>query len=206
MDSNLKEEFNKAIDEAYGLFLELQPTDQWKLEKDNDGLKIYTRKDETSGIKMARGETTINKPIAKVKEVVSDTTAVPKWDVTVAENELLEENGEFRIVRSVNQKQALVTQRETVMCIQTLEHDGGSLRIGRSIEHPKYEPRKDYVRAFIHIYAWLLIPDPADANKTKVVYMMFVDPKGWVPTALFNTFVEQQGTRAQKLKTYAESL
>ena len=78
------------------------------------------------------------------------------------------------------------------------------LIVGKSIEHPAFPPRTAYVTAQVHIWGWLLTPVKDDVNKTHALYIMFVDPKGWVPTTIFNAVVHEQAQNARKLKNFVE--
>jgi hypothetical protein len=205
MQKNSTPDYAQAIKEATQAFNELLPTDQWNLDSDKNGLKVYTRKDQATGLKMARGESVINSSPAKVDEALEDPKAVLKWDDTLVENDKLEQSGEYRLIRSLNKKQFMVTQRETLMVFQTVKNADGSIFIvGRSVEHPTYPAKKDYVRANIPVYGWLLKPSKEDPNKTEVIYIIFVDPKGMIPSGVFNSFVQEQAANAQKIKNYVE--
>ena len=195
----------KAIKEARSLFDELTPVEQWRLDSDKEGVKIYTRQDPITSLSMARGQSTISKPLSAVLPAIQDPKIVSQWDDSIAINENLEVQGDYVIGRSVDKKKTFVTQRETLMTTTTLKLDNGSTFIGgQSIEHPKYPPTSEYVRAHIHIWGWLLTPVKGDSNKTDVLYMIYLDPKGWVPTAVFNAFVGEQAQNARKLKSFLE--
>ena len=205
MQTTATTDYTQAIKEATQLFEELRPVDQWTLESDKNGFRVYTRKDAATGLKMARGESTINKSVAKVDEALEDPKAVMKWDDTIVENDKLEQSGEYRVIRSLNKKQFMVTQRETLLVFQTVKNaDGSLLIVGKSIDHASYPPKKEYVRAHIPVYGWLLTPNKEDPNKTDVIYIIFVDPKGMIPSGVFNSFVQEQAANAQKIKNYCE--
>ena len=195
----------KAIQEARKLFDELTPVELWRLDNDKDGIKIYTRQDSITSLSMARGQSTISKPLSTVLTAIQDPKIVSQWDDSIAANEILEVQGDNDIVRSVDKKKAFVTQRETLLTTATIKLDNGSTFIGgQSIEHPKYPPKSEYVRAHIYIWGWLLTPEKGDSNKTDVLYIVYLDPKGWVPTAVFNAFVSEQAQNARKLKNFLE--
>ena len=45
-------------------------TDQWELEMDKDGIRVYTQLDESSPYKQVKVTTTINAPMEKVMEIL----------------------------------------------------------------------------------------------------------------------------------------
>jgi len=198
--------YAQTIDEAQKLLDELLPLTGWTLENKSGDIEVYTRIDPASGLKMARGDGLISRPVSKVEEAISSDEMVPKWDDTIGVNTRIEETEKYSVTRSLDKKKMFVTQRETVLLTSTIkQEDGTVIFLGRSIEHPKVPENKDYVRAFIYLWAWKLIPDKDDANKSKAIYMMFLDPKGKVPTTIFNAFVKEQANNVAKIKKFVES-
>src|SRR3954469_11054138 len=51
----------------------------WKLEKDKDGIKVWTRKPETSTLKEYRATTVIETTIPKLLSFFKDYTLFDKW-------------------------------------------------------------------------------------------------------------------------------
>jgi len=197
--------YQQAVDEAIKLFNELSPESSWNLEADKNGIKVFTRTDAATGLKMARGDGRINRPIEQVLPAVEEAATVLKWDDSIESNTRVEEIGEYTVSRSIDKKKTFVTQRETVLASKTIKGDDGSyLVIGRSVESPKVPETDTYVRAFIFVWAMKLIPVEGDANKCDALYMMFLDPKGKVPTTIFNAFVKEQAQNVHKLKTFCE--
>ena len=197
----------QALSEARKLFDELNPVDKWKLESNKNDVKVYTRQDQATGLNMARGESIIKQPVDYILPAIQDDKTLLEWDDSLIENKVLESNKDYFIIRSVNRKKtALVTQRETLIACQIYTLDNGAtLFLGKSVEHPSYPPRTEYVRAEIHVWGWLLTPDQSDPEKTHALYIVFMDPKGWVPTVAFNAIISQQAQNARKLKEFIEA-
>lgn len=53
--------------------------ENWKLELDKDGIKVYTRTTSMSEFKEFRGETHINASIEEVEAVLTNIKSYPKW-------------------------------------------------------------------------------------------------------------------------------
>jgi len=205
METDRTAVYKQAVDEAVKLWEELSPESSWNLESDKNGIKVFTRTDATTGLKMARGDGRINKSLAQVLPCVEEAAIVLKWDDSIDSNTRVEECGEYTVSRSIDKKKTFVTQRETVLAAKTFKNDDGSyLIIGRSVETPKVPETDTYVRAYIYIWAFKLTPVAGDENKCDATYMMFLDPKGKVPTTIFNAFVKGQAENVIKLKTYIE--
>lgn len=199
--------YSQVIKEALGLFEELRPVDKWEFYGEANGLKTYTRLDVASGLKMARGDGVIMKSVDDIVKPVLDTEAVKKWGANLQSHQIVEENSEYTIYRSIDVKRMFVTQRETVIATKIVKlEDGSTVTVQRSTEHPDYPEIKDYVRASVLLFAWHLTPDKEVANKTYVTSIVFVDPKGWVPIPVFNAFIHDQAQNVKKLKDYVEKL
>lgn len=197
----------RVVKEALDLFNELKPVDKWEFYGDTNGLKTYTKLDVASGLKMARGDGIIMKSVDDIVKPVLDTEAVKKWGANLQSHQIVEENSEYTIYRSIDVKRMFVTQRETVIATKVVKlEDGSTLTVQRSVDHPDWPEIKDYVRASVLLFAWHLTPDKEVANKTHVTSIIFVDPKGWVPIPVFNAFIHDQAQSVKKLKDYVEKL
>jgi len=195
----------KAIEEGMKVFDEVFPIEKWTLENESDGIKTFSRFDAGTGLKMTRGEGEIARPLDQIKDVLMNPSEVLKWEGSLIANDIVEKTDEYTIIQSLDQKRAFVTQRETVIIIKSFQReDGSTVVIERSLEHPKYPERKEYVRAFVHLWACIMKPKKDDPTKTETSFIIFLDPKGWVPKALFNAVVNGQALNVQKLKTYLE--
>jgi len=199
--------FYSAIEDGMKLLEYVLPIEKWNLDNTNNGIKIYSRLDESTNLKMTRGEGVIFKPANMIRDILMDPSATLKWEGSLIENNIVEKTDDYTIIKSLDQKRTLVAQRETLILIKDIvREDGSILVLERSIEHPSHPTKQDCVRAFVHLWACILIPDKEDPNKTGVTFIIFIDPKGWVPKTLFNAVVNGQAMNVQKLKTYVEKL
>jgi len=206
MESDKATKYYEIIQQAKKIFDEVYPISNWNYENNKDGVDVYTRTDAQTGLKMARGEGTISKPFKDVEEAIRIPEKALKWEDILESNVNVEESGEYTVTRSIDKKKMFITQRETLLLTKTIkEEDGSHIFIGRSLEHPSFPETKDYVRAFINLWAWKLTTDKEDPNKTKVTYIMFLDPKGKIPTTLYNGFVKEQSLNVWKVKKFVEA-
>ena len=200
-------EYSQIINEAHTLFYDLSPLDKWEFYTEAEGIKSYIRQDAATGLKMARGEGIINKSAAEIVKSALDSSAVIKWGKNLSTHEKIHEQDEYYIYRSIDTKKMLVAQRETLVVNQVIrQEDGSTLILQRSLDHPSFPENKDYVRAFVYLFAWLLTPNQEDPNKTDIICIIYVDPKGWVPKPVFNAFINDQALTVKKLKEYLEKV
>ena len=201
-----RQRYNQVLSEARKAYEKLIPLDQWQFEKEvENSTKIYVRQDSLTGIKMARGDTTISKPSLEVIAALHDSRILADYDNTVAEFMTLAEWPDFQLTRVLSKKTPFIAQRETVVIGQTINLDNGStLLIGKSIEDPLCLDKNLFVRAHLYLLTWLVTPDAKDPNLTHIQYIIHIDIKGWIPVSLFNTVIKEQALTPHKFKTYIE--
>jgi len=205
MESDKATKYSQIVQEAKKIFDEVYPISNWNYESNKDGVDVYTRTDAATGLKMARGEGLVLKPTSAVEDAIRNPVNALKWEDVLHLNETVEECGEYTVTKSLDKKKMLITQRETLLLSTTIKGEDGSLLfIGKSLDHPSFPESKDYVRAHIYLWAWHLIPDKEDPNKTKLIYIMFLDPKGKIPTTIYNGFVKEQSLNVWKVKKFVE--
>ena len=73
----------------YSLKVYGSPDDQWELEMDKDGVRVYTQIEESSPYKQVRVMTTINAPMDKVIEILTAFNQYKNWMNHVQESYLL---------------------------------------------------------------------------------------------------------------------
>lgn len=200
-------EYSQVINEAQALFCDLAPLDKWEFYTEANGIKSYIRQDTATGLKMARGEGIIHKPATEIVQSTLDSSAVIKWGKNLSIHERIHEQDEYYLYRSIDTKKMLVAQRETLVVNQVIkQEDGSTLILQRSLDHPLFPENKDFVRAFVYLFAWLLTPNKEDPSKTDITCIIYVDPKGWVPKPVFNAFINDQALTVKKLKEYLEKV
>jgi len=209
MDSATRLQYQETIDKAqeyYHKIGSLESTNQWELCEDSEGVTIHVRQDPVSGLRMTRAETIIEAKPHAVKDVLNLEEETLKWDRSLSTYEILDHIEEFKISRSLSTKIVMVTQREAILLFSTVEKEGKSfLVVGKSFEHEDFPPDQNFVTAVVHLFAWHLIPIEDEPGRTKVVYILHVDPKGWIPTSLFNMGVQEEAKKVKLLKKFLES-
>ena len=192
------------IEDARKAITDLLPLENWRLDSNKDGVKAYIRQNPATKLNMARGDAIISKSIADIQPAIQDPTIVLKWDDSTSVNEIVEKTDDYVIVRTIDKKKPLVTQRETVAVRKGITLDNGTfMSIGNSAEHTKFPVKKDYIRAEV-LWSWILTPVENDPNKTNVIYIVAVDPKGWIPGPIFNAVIHEQAQMVKKLRTFIE--
>jgi len=179
--------------------------DTWKLDKDDEGIKIYTKVDEETGLKTVRGEGVINAPAQKILETALDVSTNADWDTTMEAGKMVESHNNYHVIYNILKRIGLLAKREVLTVFHSFhEKDGTIYGVGTSIENPLQPSVSSYVRAHVNIAGWILEPIEGRPDSTYVTYILNADPKGSIPKTLFNWFVEQQGMNVLNLGKYME--
>lgn len=165
----------------------LAHAEDWKLAKDEDGIKIYLSEVPGSKYKAYRGVTTINSDIAGLRALQEDVKGSCKWIHACAEQSLLKYEGAESWVYTRFDMPWPVEARDSVLHVVSEQGADGSLT--RKLDgQPQYIPLdKDYTRVASLQGFWRFVPT-AD-GKVEVTYQVHTEPGGSVPSWLANSFV-----------------
>ncbi len=161
---------------------------QWKLAKNSDGIKVYTREFPNSDIKEFKAVTIVKTPIKNIEKLLDNTEELPEWMENVITAKTLKEiNPQEKYVYFAIEFPWPFSDRDMVMKeTKTLKSDGSILYATRSAYD--YAPEKeDFVRMKIAQGRWEIFP--VSATETKVVYQFYGDPAGSIPNWLVNMFI-----------------
>jgi len=87
----------------------------------------------------------------------------------------------------------MISPRDVVVmgyCVT--ESDGTTYIVGKSVVDPAFPEAKGFVRAEVHVYAWVLKPVKDDPNKTKLIRLLESDPKGSIPKMVVNKVAKNE--------------
>jgi hypothetical protein len=161
--------------------------EDWKVAKDEDGIKVYLSEVPGSQYKAYRGVTTIKSDIATLRKLQEDVSGSCKWIFQCSEQKLLKSEGAESWTYTRFSPPWPVTARDSIIHVTTTEESDGSVL--RKLEGlPTYQPEeKGYVRVTKVDGFWKLTPKGADG--VEVTYQVTTEPGGSVPSWLANSFV-----------------
>ncbi len=179
----------KQVAVVIGLSAMLAPLahgDDWKVAKDEDGIKISLSEVAGSEYKAYRGVTVIKAPLAKVKALQEDVVGACAWIHECKSQKLLKHEGDQTWTYTQFNTPWPVTARDSILHVTTTQDADGSLT--RKLEGvPKYQPEeKGFVRVSQVEGFWKLVPK---GDTTEVTYQVHTEPGGSVPSWLANKFV-----------------
>lgn len=180
----------------------LAMAEDWKVAKDEDGIKVSLSEVAGSQYKAYRGVTVIKAPVAKIRALQEDVAGSCAWIHECKSQKLLKHEGDQSWTYAQFNTPWPVTARDSVLHVTTIQGADGS--VTRNIEAaPSYQPEeKGFVRVTEAKGYWKLVPK---GDVTEVTYQLHTNPGGSVPSWLANKFVVEAPFNTLKaLKDKAE--
>ena len=161
--------------------------EDWKVAKDEDGIKVSLSEVPGSQYKAYQGVTLINAPVAKISALQEDVAGACAWIHECKTQKLLKHEGDKSWTYTQFNTPWPVTPRDSVLLVTSNTAPDGTLT--RTLEgQPTYLPEeKGFVRVAQVKGFWKLVPK--SANQTEVTYQVHTEPGGSVPSWLANKFV-----------------
>ena len=184
------------------LLASVAQAEDWKVAKDQDGIKVSLSEVAGSKYKAYRGVTTIKASMAKVRGLQEDVAGACAWIHECKAQKVLKHEGDQSWTYTQFNTPWPVTARDSVLHITTSEAADGS--VTRTLEGvPNYIPEeKGFVRVAQVEGFWKLVPK---GDLIEVTYQVHTEPGGSVPSWLANKFVvDAPFNTLQALKQRAE--
>ncbi|MFT6552032.1 MAG: hypothetical protein ACJA1I_002079 [Zhongshania marina] len=194
---------------AVMLFLQAPLTfaqsDDWRLEKTDQGIKVYSRAVADSPIRAVRGEVAINTDVDSAVNLLASVERRPSWDEMCVEAYLVASPAaDVEQIYVHHDLPWPVKDRDMIMEVKWYRDDesGVATMHGRAITNgvPEYSDR---VRVHKSVNSWVITP--LAAGGISLAAEMHADPAGPIPAWLLNWLsVEAPITTLQKIKGILE--
>lgn len=160
----------------------------WSVARERDGISVYTRPVEGSGIREFRGVALVAASPAAIRALLRDADRFKDWFPNTSESRLLAREGDVSYQYSVLDAPWPVSDRDNVFrSVTTIDPASGRISI-RVSAAPDYHPEQpERVRVRRALGEWLL--EPVGAGQTRVTFTMHLEPGGGVPQWLINAQV-----------------
>ncbi len=161
--------------------------EDWKVAKNEEGIKVSLSEVPGSQYKAYQGVTTIKAPMAKVLGLQEDAAGACAWIHECKSQKLLKHEGDQSWTYTQFNTPWPVTPRDSVLQVTSVKGSDGSLT--RNLKGvPTYIPEeKGFVRVAQVEGFWKMVPK--GDNSTEVTYQVHTEPGGSVPSWLANKFV-----------------
>ena len=177
--------------------------DQWELEFDRDGIRVYTQIEGESPFKQIKVTTTINAPVEKVMEILLAFGEYNQWMNQVQESYLVNQADSSYYVFILEDAAWPVQDRYQVSKLNVRQSVSKSKVQFRTV--PNFiEKRKDAIQIKQFEGYWEL-EDRAD-HQCSLEYVLIQNPGGYVPAWLANfQAVDSPFQSIYKLRELAEN-
>jgi hypothetical protein len=160
----------------------------WHLQKNENGIKIFTAESTSSPVKSVKAEIDINQSIEKVAAAIMNVALYKEWIYSCIESQLIKKvNDTVVIYRHITDAPWPFEDRDQVSQFTlTRNRENGYIYI-TSLLQTDYPEQKGFIRIKNSNERSLLIPQK---NRTvKAIYNLNFDPAGNIPSWLMNIFI-----------------
>lgn len=162
---------------------------KWDLRTDKEGIKIYTREVQGSGVQEFRGEIIVKSNLAGILAVIDSVSEYPKWMYKCSYAERLKKiSQESGYIYSVVKSPWPVSDRD-LCTYYYVKQDTNTKIITITLKGVKdYLPAKSGIVRMPSMNGfWQLIP--LAKGVTKVVYQVHCELGGLVPAVIVNAYI-----------------
>ena len=162
----------------------------WKLRKEESGVKIFTRNIKGSPFEEFRGVVVIPKTsLTGVLDVIMDVKNYPNNFPNCGSAKVLEQKGKYSDIHYVTIKAPWpVTDRDAIYeASTTFSQDGKQAHVKLSPRGDYTQENKDYIRVHNGTGFWDL--QEIAPNTVQVVYQFHADPAGEIPAWIANSVI-----------------
>jgi hypothetical protein len=157
----------------------------WTLQKQADGIDVYTRPVEGSYIKEFKGEALVGVDAEAIVALLRDADRFKDWFPNTSESRLLKRNGDTSYQYSVMATPWPISDRDNVLrSVTTRDASTGQVEItvnAAPTEHPVQDGRHRVTSAR---GSWQLTP--RGPGRTFVTFIMHLEPGGGLPDWMVN--------------------
>ena len=163
--------------------------DEWNLNRDTAGIKVYSKKVEGYHFKSFKAITTINGSIHDFVFTLADIANFPKWGHQIKSATILEKTGDtLQIYYSIAKAPFPYKDRDGIYLNRfKWNSETKTLIVEIEVLNDYLDPNEKYIRVKGYGYWKLLV---VSENKMEVTFSMQLDPGGSIPSWLANMFID----------------
>ncbi|NER14310.1 lipid-binding protein [Leptobacterium flavescens] len=160
----------------------------WNLKRDKKGIKVYTRKLDSSKINEYKAVMLVDSKVENVLNTITDGDNLWKWNYKTPESKKLKtiSNTEY-IFWMKNDLPWPLKNRDNVSHINVIPLNGGGYRIDINPDRSGILPPKDNTIRIVNFKGYWLI-EPV-GRLVKVTQQLYGDPGGSLPSWLLNSML-----------------
>jgi hypothetical protein len=157
-------------------------SNQWELQKEKNGMKVYTRMTQYK-LKEFKINTTLNTSLERLKAELMDVKNMYQWYDMIEQVDILKQISESEAIYKIHFDFPAITSDRYSVVHATITSDDKSIKVRtKFIEYP-HSPEKSKVK-ISNIYSeWNV---KKNGQKLDVEHIGFLDPAGSIPQWLIN--------------------
>ena len=160
--------------------------DLWELEKDSDGIKVYTRLEAGSPYKSFKAIALANASGEAIAAILKDINGYAAWFAFTEKVKLLENSLHEKYVYMETQFPWPFTN-EDMIYMMTFATEGNGISKVTLIGIPSYLPPIDGINRMKEAHGYILLKPIG--NKTEITYYMHSDLGGDIPVWMANKYI-----------------
>ncbi len=161
--------------------------EEWRMVKNSDGIRVFTRPLADSSLDEFKGVAMINASLEVVAELIRDVNAQPEWMADCIEARVVKKySDEDMLVYNVTRAPWPVSNRDVVVRSRgRVDPKSGKVSITfKAVDEPSVPKKSGHVRITDLLGQWHLKKEGDD--KTSVVYIIRANPGGSIPASIAN--------------------
>tara|TARA_B100000809_G_scaffold57976_1_gene54212 strand:- start:4768 stop:5406 length:639 start_codon:yes stop_codon:yes gene_type:complete len=161
----------------------------WSLNRDTNGIKVYSKEIEGYNFKSFKAITTINGSVHDFVFTLADIANFPKWGHQIKSAKILERSGDtLQIYYSIAKAPFPYKDRDGIYLNRfKWNSDAKILMVEIEILSDYLDENEKYIRVKGYGY-WKIVV--VSENSMEVTFSMQIDPGGSIPSWLANMFVD----------------
>jgi ribosome-associated toxin RatA of RatAB toxin-antitoxin module len=163
--------------------------DGWKLAKDKEGIKVYTRIPENSKFKEFSTQAVVDADPEKLVEAIIDVDNYTSWMANIKDASMLDmpSEQEFYVYSEIKVPWPFDDRDNITKSIVSYDSLTGSYTIDITMV-PEYIPeKKGFIRMIEGNGLWKFTP--TEDGKTEIFHRFMGDPAGNIPSWIVNMFI-----------------
>lgn len=179
----------------------LEANSEWRLEKDEEGIKVYLRDTAGNPVKSFKGTMMVDGSLSSIISVIDDTPSYTRWLYNCRSAKNIKRISDTQTVNYVVTDMPWPVVDRDLIVLSKLAQDPATKRVEIKLQAaPKILAKvANMVRIEKMHGRWLLTPTAK--NKINIIYEMNIDPGGNIPKWLINSMaVDLPFNTLQKLR------
>lgn len=165
----------------------LSAANDWRLEKDEENIKVYLRDTAGSAVKSFMGKTRVKTSLSALLSVLNDSINYPRWLFNTRSAKTISRKGDDLLTNYVVTNMPWpVADRDAVIVSKRTQNPSNKRVEIKLSNNPTQVPKvKGKVRIENLKGRWLFTP--INKNEVDIVYEMSIDPGGNIPKWVVNS-------------------